>query len=78
MQRSWTAIGTGGQDFKMNMINCVSSVVGTVHTECISERHSSQKKYISVTIGPVWVESTDQIIQVYANMKADPRAKWII
>lgn len=78
IQRSFTAIGTGGQSFKAAMVAVVESVVGPVHCECISERHSSQKSYLSVTIGPVWVENGDQIIAIYAKMKEDKRAKWII
>ncbi|GIL95082.1 hypothetical protein Vretimale_1169, partial [Volvox reticuliferus] len=78
IQRSFTAIGTGGQDFRKAMVAAVESVVGSVHTECVSERHSSARNYISVTVGPVWVENGDQIIQVYANMKNDSRARWII
>ncbi|EFJ46969.1 hypothetical protein VOLCADRAFT_105282 [Volvox carteri f. nagariensis] len=60
IQRSFTAIGTGGQDFRAAMVAAVESVVGSVHTECISERHSSGRNYISVTVGPVWVENGDQ------------------
>ncbi|GFR48457.1 hypothetical protein Agub_g10360 [Astrephomene gubernaculifera] len=78
IQRSFTAIGTGGQEFRQAMVSAVERVVGCVHAECVSERHSSGRNYISVTVGPVWVESGDQIIQVYANMKSDPRARWII
>ncbi|GLC41364.1 hypothetical protein PLESTB_001019900 [Pleodorina starrii] len=78
LQRSFTAIGTGGQDFRKAMVAAVESVVGSVHTECVSERHSSARNYISVTVGPVWVENGDQIIQVYANMKNDSRARWIL
>jgi putative lipoic acid-binding regulatory protein len=43
------------------MVEVVESVVGRVHVECISERESSGGKYQSVTIGPVWVESADQV-----------------
>lgn len=78
MQRSFTAVGTGGQEFRQAMVAAVERVVGSVHEECVSERHSSQRKYISVTVGPVWIQNGDQIIAVYANMKEDGRAKYII
>ena len=29
--------------------------------ECVAEKHSSAKKYISVTVGPVWVENGEQV-----------------
>lgn len=62
-QRVFTAIGTGGEDFKDNMLKAVEAVVGTVHLECVSERPSSGGKYVSVRIGPVWVEAADQVRQ---------------
>lgn len=60
-QRVFTAIGTGGDDFKDKMKKAVEDVVGTVHLECVSERPSSGGKYVSVRIGPVWVETADQV-----------------
>lgn len=78
IQRSFTAIGTGGQEFRKAMVAAVESVVGQVHYECIAEKHSSKGAYISVTIGPVWVENSDQIIAIYGKLKDDGRAKWII
>lgn len=75
-QRVFTAIGTGGDDFKTNMKQAVEEVVGTVHLECVSERPSSGGKYVSVRIGPVWVENADQVVQVFTNMRKDERLKW--
>lgn len=60
-QRTFTAIGTGGADFRATMLAAVESVVGTVHMECVSERPSSGGKYVSVRIGPVWVQNADQV-----------------
>lgn len=57
----FNAIGTGGEEFKANMLKAVEDVVGTVHVECVSERPSSGGKYVSVRIGPVWVETADQV-----------------
>ncbi|KAG2435001.1 hypothetical protein HYH02_011999 [Chlamydomonas schloesseri] len=78
IQRSFTAVGTGGQDFKQAMVAAVESVVGYVHTECVAEKHSSARKYISVTVGPVWVENGDQIVAIYQKMKDDTRARYLI
>lgn len=58
------------------MLQAVVAVVGSVHQECLSDRPSSGGKYISVKIGPVWVENPDQVIAVFANMRTDSRLKW--
>lgn len=60
-QRVFNAVGLGGDGFQANMLKAVEDVVGTVHVECVSERPSSGGKYVSVRIGPVWVESGDQV-----------------
>jgi putative lipoic acid-binding regulatory protein len=62
-QRTFTAIGTGGDDFKATMLAAVEGVVGSVHVECVSQRPSSGGKYLSVRIGPVWVQDADQVSQ---------------
>jgi putative lipoic acid-binding regulatory protein len=62
-QRTFTAIGTGGDDFKATMLAAVEGVVGSVHVECVSQRPSSGGKYLSVRIGPVWVQDADQVRQ---------------
>lgn len=48
-QRTFKAIGTGDQAFVAAMTECVESVVGTVHAECVSHRASSKGNYTSVT-----------------------------
>ncbi|EFN55739.1 hypothetical protein CHLNCDRAFT_134074 [Chlorella variabilis] len=75
-QRTFKAIGTGNQDFVVAMTACVEQVVGKVHEECISQRLSAKGNYISVTVGPVWVETPDQMLQIYENMKADGRLRF--
>jgi putative lipoic acid-binding regulatory protein len=60
-QRVFTAIGTGGRDFKECMLKAVEDTVGKVHVECIKETPSSGGKYVSVRIGPVWVRNADQV-----------------
>eukprot|EP00775_Hariotina_reticulata_P005115 gene5114-5355_t len=77
-QRTFSAIGTGGDDFKASMLAAVESVVGPVHLECVSQRPSTNGKYISIRIGPVWVQNSDQVIQVFKNMRDDSRIKWFM
>lgn len=75
-QRTFTAIGTGGDDFKATMLAAVEGVVGSVHVECVSQRPSSGGKYVSVRIGPVWVQDADQVVAVFNKMREDQRLKW--
>lgn len=59
-QRTFKAIGSGGQDFVDAMVACAEKVVGPLHEECVSQRPSTKGNYVSVTIS-VWVESPDQV-----------------
>lgn len=77
-QRTFKAIGSGGEDFTIAMTACVENVVGKVHQECVSTRPSSTGKWLSVTIGPVWVETPEQVLEIYNAMKADGRLKFYI
>lgn len=63
--RTWH--GAHGRARGLLQVAAVESVVGPVHCECISERHSSQKSYLSVTIGPVWVENGNQVRRTAAG-----------
>ena len=48
----------------------VESVVGPVdEAKQVSVRDSSGGKYVSVTVGPVTVNSGDEVVQVYAAMR---------
>lgn len=60
-QRIFTAIGYGGEDFVDSMVTAVENHLGPVHMECISQRESSNGKYLSVRVGPVWVQTADQV-----------------
>ena len=57
----FTAIGSGGTDFVDSMVSVVEQHLGPVHLECVSQRSSSNGKYLSVTVGPVWVQNADQV-----------------
>ncbi|KAJ9513946.1 hypothetical protein V8C86DRAFT_2632229 [Haematococcus lacustris] len=75
-QRVFTAIGSGGTDFQAAMVDAVQRVVGSVHCECVSAR--TRGAYISVRVGPVWVENGDQVLAIYENMRADARLRFFI
>lgn len=74
-QRTFKAIGQGGQEFVDSMVGCVEKVVGPIHEECVSQRASAKGNYVSVTLS-VWVENPDQVLSIYANMKEDSRLKF--
>ena len=61
------AIGVGGEGFAASMRSAVEGVVGQVREESVSLRPSSAGRYISVTVGPVLVESGDQVRPSAAN-----------
>ena len=81
-QRTFTAIGAPGDGgnaaFRAAMLAAVERVVGAVHVECVSERPSSGGKYLSVRVGPVFVQSADQVVEVFAKIRADARVKWFM
>ncbi|KAK9829958.1 hypothetical protein WJX72_008869 [[Myrmecia] bisecta] len=58
MQREFKAIGTGGDDFAQAVVAAISEVVGPIKDSAVSQRLSSQQKYTSVTVGPVWIDNT--------------------
>ncbi|KIY95484.1 hypothetical protein MNEG_12478 [Monoraphidium neglectum] len=78
--RSFQAIGVsdGTGAFKADILGAVQSVVGQVHVECINERPSSGGKYTAVRIGPVHVQSGDQVVEIFARIKeaGGSRLKW--
>ncbi|EFJ17976.1 hypothetical protein SELMODRAFT_58783, partial [Selaginella moellendorffii] len=80
MERGFTAIGTGGDDFVRAMVLAVETVLQiSVSTEEISSKLSSKGKYISVKIGPVAVQSSEQQVRaVYNAMRCDSRMKYFL
>jgi putative lipoic acid-binding regulatory protein len=78
-ERSFKAIGMGGEDFVQSMVGAVESAVGsTVQPSRVQQRPSAKGKYISVTIGPVMMQNSDQVIKVYSEMREDRRLKWYL
>ena len=60
--RSFKAIGVGGESFVQAMTLAIESVVGgPIHEECIQQRPSAKGSYISVTLGPILIQNTDQV-----------------
>lgn len=76
-QRTFTAIGTGGEELRAAVVGAVEDVLGAVHVECVALTPSSGGKYVSVRVGPVWVRAGEQVIRVYQNIRAiGPTVKW--
>ncbi|KAL6768488.1 CGL144 [Auxenochlorella protothecoides x Auxenochlorella symbiontica] len=77
--RTFKAIGSGGDDFVASMTSCVERVVGVrLPSSRVTHRLSAGGKYVSVTIGPVLVETPDQVLAIFNGMKADGRLKFYI
>lgn len=76
---NFTAIGSGGDDFVQAMVRAVESVLQCpIPEEEIKLSMSSKGKYVSVRIGPVAVDSSDQVQAVYRAMKQDDRMKYYL
>lgn len=77
--RGFTAIGTGGDDFVHSMVVAVESVLLTSIPEGrVRQRESAQGRYISVKIGPLRVESSTQVREIYQAMRRDVRMKYFL
>lgn len=60
-ERLFTAVGSGGEDFRVAMVRCVEEVVGGAAPVPCDTRSSSKGAYLSVRVGPVRVENRDQV-----------------
>ncbi|WOG88673.1 hypothetical protein DCAR_0207908 [Daucus carota subsp. sativus] len=75
--REFTAIGLGGDDFVQAMVVAVESVLQQqIPEDLVKQKISSKGKYVSVTIGPVQVASSEQVQAVYNAMRSDGRRKY--
>ncbi|GBG66145.1 hypothetical protein CBR_g57027 [Chara braunii] len=77
--RGFTAIGSGGEDFVQSMVGAVESVLQvTLPEQKIQRRLSEKGNFVSVKIGPVKVESGEQVQAVYFAMKQDGRMRYFL
>lgn len=81
--RVFKGIGAAGADaasFTADMVRAVESVVGPVPPGAVATRDSSGGKYVSVTVGPVTVQSGTEVLAIYAAMKKEggARLRWFI
>eukprot|EP00250_Pteridium_aquilinum_P006333 c16274_g1_i1 orf=295-876(+) len=76
---NFTAIGSGGDDFVQAMVEAVESVLQyPIPEDEVKRSMSSKGKYVSVRIGPVAVDCSDQVQAVYRAMKRDDRMKYFL
>ncbi|GLC73650.1 hypothetical protein PLESTF_001404500 [Pleodorina starrii] len=73
-ERLFTAVGSGGEDFRASMVQAVEEVVGGPVE--VSVRASSGGAYQSVRVGPVTVTSPDQVLMIFTKMREDKRLKF--
>ncbi|WVZ04977.1 hypothetical protein V8G54_018323 [Vigna mungo] len=77
--RGFTAIGTGGEDFVQAMVVAVESVIQQpIPQGRVKQKLSARGKYVSVNIGPVQVDSSEQVQAVYNAMRRDDRMKYFL
>lgn len=74
--RIFKAIGEASTDFERSMVAAVEDVVGSISGDRVTQRHSKNGKFVTVTIGPVYMEDAEQVIAVYRNMQQDKRLKF--
>lgn len=60
--RSFTAIGTGGSEFRTSMVQAVEEIVGPLQADCVIERPSSAGTYVSVKISVI-VKTPEEVGQ---------------
>lgn len=72
--------GADRATFAADIVRAIESVVGPVPPTAVATRDSSGGKYVSVSVGPVIVQSGDEVVRIYAAMKkeAGSRLKWYI
>ncbi|KXZ55980.1 hypothetical protein GPECTOR_2g1532 [Gonium pectorale] len=73
-ERLFTAVGSGGEDFRDAMVRCVEEVVGAPVP--VDVRASSGGNYLSVRVGPVVVKNRDEVLAVFIKMREDKRLKF--
>ncbi|KAG1678023.1 hypothetical protein FOA52_000819 [Chlamydomonas sp. UWO 241] len=75
--RLFTAIGTGGDEFRASMVQAVEAAVGPgrLQPDSVTDRPSSGGAYLAVKIS-VTVQSPDEVVVIYSNIKKDTRLKW--
>ena len=80
MLRSFKAIGTGGDAFAAAMAVAAAGALARapLAEEQIVCRPSRGGKYVAVTLGPLRIESPEELKSVYAAMKEDNRLRYFL
>lgn len=76
-ERVFKAIGSGGDEFVDSMVAVIRGVT-SVEDVPAAARPSAKGNYVSVTLGPVMMDHSDQVIEVYQRMREDERLKWYL
>lgn len=79
LMRSFVAVGTGGEAFVTDVAAVVGRVLGReVGGDAVSSRPSKRGTYVSATVGPVRVDTPDQVVEIFRALKGDPRLKFYL
>ena len=75
--RTFTAIGEGSDDFRDSMVASVENALGReVAPEWVEIKPSRAGNYMSVRIGPMTIESQEEVSDIYKRMQDDGRMRW--
>jgi len=77
--RKFQAIGVDDGDFVESVRGMISNALGGrhIHPENVTSRPSSKGKYVSANV-TVEMRSGDEVLAVYATLKADKRVLWYL
>ena len=77
--RKFQAIGADDGDFVESVRGVISNALGGrhIHPECVTSRPSSKGKYVSAHV-TAEMRSGDEVLAVYAALKADERVLWYL
>ena len=77
--RPFCAIGSGGYDFVSSIVEKVELALGrTVPKDKILTRPSKEGKWVSVKIGPLYVEDKETVVAVYTEIKKETRVRYCL
>mmetsp|Transcript_22470 Transcript_22470/g.39862 ORF Transcript_22470/g.39862 Transcript_22470/m.39862 type:complete len:137 (+) Transcript_22470:64-474(+) len=75
--RLFSAVGTGGDAFILDVAQIVSNILNVeITSDQVFSRTSSKGNYTSARIGPIQVNTPEQVILIFRAFKSDKRVKW--
>ena len=77
--RPFCAIGSGGDDFVTSIVEKAELGLGrAIPKDKITTRPSKEGKWVSVKIGPLYVEDKETVVAVYTEIKKETRVRYCL